>query len=276
MDCTHIKWTLCPKDKKHHASGKEGFPTLVFQVCVDQNKRVINVSQQFLGSINDKTICENDLFSLGVKHGTLSNIEYELYDKFGVKYKCKGGYLIVDGGYIDHICFIDPDKNRLHHDSVIWSEWLESVRKDVECFFGILKQRWRFLRNGVVYHSANTMEDAFETACLLNNMILMFDENAGLFDYSWETVEWETLDPNGKECEDADFREPTALNEHARMQNEGDIMFQERYRGNNNTVNGEVTVFYIHDPKSSLKEALQQSFVVQWIKQQLKWPKRFD
>jgi hypothetical protein len=157
MDCTHVKWTLCPKGKKHHASGKDGFPTLVFQVVVDHNKRVMHVSQSFLGSVNDKTICENDLFSLGIKHGSLQHVEYELYDSCGIKYRCKGGYLIVDGGYIDCICFIDPDKHHLHRDGVLWSEWLESVRKDVECFFGILKQRWRFFKNGVVHHTASTI-----------------------------------------------------------------------------------------------------------------------
>ena len=98
MDCTHIKWVLCPSDKKHHATGKEGFPTLAFQVVVDHNKRVTHVSQHFLGSISDKSICDNDLFSLAFRHGSYKNIEYELYDCTGRKYKCKGGYLIVDGG----------------------------------------------------------------------------------------------------------------------------------------------------------------------------------
>ena len=45
---------------------------------------------------------------------------------------------------------------------VVFSEWLESVRKDVECAFGILKIRFRFLRGFVVYHDANTIENAFK------------------------------------------------------------------------------------------------------------------
>ena len=30
-----------------------------------------------------------------------------------------------------------------------WTKWTESMRKDVECVFGILKVRWRCLKAGV-------------------------------------------------------------------------------------------------------------------------------
>ena len=30
-----------------------------------------------------------------------------------------------------------------------WSKWLESMRKDVECTFGIMKGRWRILKVGI-------------------------------------------------------------------------------------------------------------------------------
>ena len=144
MDCTHVKWVMCPKRKKFPCKGLEGFPTLAFQVVVDHNRRVQSVSQSFLGATPDKSICGNHLFSLAAQHGSLEELEYELYDTFGNKYRCKGGYIIVDGGYIDCICFIDPDKYRMDKTAVLWSEWLESVRKDVECFFGVIKIRFRY------------------------------------------------------------------------------------------------------------------------------------
>ena len=51
MDCTHIEWMMCPKAEKFAAKGKEGYPTLAFQVLVDHNKRVLSCSQHFLGKI---------------------------------------------------------------------------------------------------------------------------------------------------------------------------------------------------------------------------------
>ena len=49
MDCTHVEWMMCPKGERFGAKGKEGYPTLAFQVVVDHNKRVLSCSQYFLG-----------------------------------------------------------------------------------------------------------------------------------------------------------------------------------------------------------------------------------
>jgi hypothetical protein len=100
--------------------------------------------------------------------------------------------------------FIDPDKHRLQRDQVLGSEWLESVRKDVECLFGILKQRWRFFRNGISYHDPDLIEAAFKTICCLNNMILLSDQVTGINTQQWEDVNWETLDPDGSDTLDVD------------------------------------------------------------------------
>lgn len=78
---------------------------------------------------------------------------------------------------------------------------MESVRKDVECTFGVIKTRFRYLWNGVHYHSAYTVEWAFKTACILHNLILAYD---GRSLEQWEDVDWATLDPNGIEPEDED------------------------------------------------------------------------
>ena len=276
MDCTHIKWFLCPKKERHNAIGKEGFPTIAFQVCVDHSKRVLSVSQHFLGNINDKTICKNDLFSLGIMHGALKNIKYQLWDASGKKYNCQGGYIIVDGGYIDHICFIDPDKHRLTRDEVLFAEWLESVRKDVECFFGILKIRWRLFLNAICYHSTTTMEFAFKTACCLHNMILVYDETIHQLNVLWENVDWATLHPDGDDIDDEiDDVDPmlqvviestdTAVHQQSTI-----------VHSDHEDPLTSVTTFEITDTKLRLKKALQKSFTIQWIKNELYWPKRFS
>ncbi len=49
---------------------------------------------------------------------------------------------------------------------------LESVRKDVECTFGILKKRWRVLNDGFYCRDINTCEKIFVTCCCLNHFLL--------------------------------------------------------------------------------------------------------
>ena len=276
MDCTHVKWNQCPKNERHNAKGKEGYPTLAFQVVVDHSKRVLSVSQSFTGNINDKTICNNDLFSLAIKHGSLQHVQYELWNSYGKKYKCQGGYLIVDGGYIDHICFIEPEKHRLTKDAVLFSEWIESVRKDVECFFGILKIRWRLFLQAIYFHSQITIEQAFKTACCLHNMILIYDQTIAKLNAEWENVRWENIHPD--DDEEPDTIDNSTLLDVDIQPIDSDVADEQLIGLNGIASNAvdEITVFTIEQPKSELKQALQTSLNVQWIKQQLHWPKRFS
>ncbi len=47
-----------------------------------------------------------------------------------------------------------------------WSEFLESVTKDVECFFEILKERLRILNNGLQLHTKSAAEILAKTITL--------------------------------------------------------------------------------------------------------------
>jgi hypothetical protein len=105
----------------------------VFLVAVDHFRRVIYVGKACLGSNNDVTIARDDVFIRRILNGLLNNVKYQLFDASGRKYWAKGGYLICDGGFIDHVSFIDPEKHRMERERILWSEWIESVRKDVEC-----------------------------------------------------------------------------------------------------------------------------------------------
>jgi hypothetical protein len=69
-------------------------------------------------------------------------------------------------------------------------QWLESMRKDVECTFGILKGRWRILKSGIRLHSAKAVDRVWKTCCALHNWLLEAD---GL-DEEWEggvSSDWE-------------------------------------------------------------------------------------
>ena len=63
-----------------------------------------------------------------------------------------------------------------------FSEWLESVRKDIECTFGILNQRFRILKTGIRVHSIALVDKIFKTCCALHNRLLEIDG----MDVPWE------------------------------------------------------------------------------------------
>lgn len=78
MDCTHVTLDKCPIEFANICTGKEGKPTLAFQLAVDHFRRIFNCSQYFYGSHNDKTISHNDPFVRAVINGSLQNIKIVL------------------------------------------------------------------------------------------------------------------------------------------------------------------------------------------------------
>lgn len=177
--------------------GKECKPTLAFQVVVSHSRFIMHVSKHFYGTWNDKQITVNDTFPVEVWQGErFTQVRYTMLNKQGEPVIYQGVWLAVDGGYQKVACFINPMHNRFGFSEVVFSEWLESVRKDVECTFGILKIRFRFLRNPVIYQDAMTIENAFKTAAMLHNMLLQYD---GL-----NVFHWDNIDPDGELGENED------------------------------------------------------------------------
>ena len=67
-----------------------------------------------------------------------------------------------------------------------WSNTLESVRKDVECFFGVLKGRFRILKLHILYRNKVDIDNMFFCCCILHNMLHAMD---GLDKFE-EGIDW--------------------------------------------------------------------------------------
>ena len=69
----------------------------------------------------------------------MKDVVFALYDENGNEFLVKGAYLIADGGFHKMARLLDPSKTDYTIGCVRWSEFLESIRKDVEGFFWMLK-----------------------------------------------------------------------------------------------------------------------------------------
>ena len=87
----------------------------------------------------------------------------------------KGAWKTVDNGCLNWSTTVPPFKNPLTYRQLRWSKWLESMRKDVECVFGILKGRFRVLKTGIRLHGAEAADNIWCTCCALHNMLLEID-----------------------------------------------------------------------------------------------------
>ena len=57
VDVTQVHFRMCPESFKIHCTGKEGFPSLAFQVICGPKRIIFHCSDGYYGSYNDKTIC---------------------------------------------------------------------------------------------------------------------------------------------------------------------------------------------------------------------------
>ena len=53
-------------------------------------------------------------------------------------------------------------------------EFAESIRKDVECSFGILKKRFQYLKTGITWHRKSDIDNAVFSCVILHNMLHEF------------------------------------------------------------------------------------------------------
>ena len=194
-DCVHLKWDRCPVGISNVCSGKEGYPTLAYSVTVDHSRKIHASTTSFYGAKNDKSIVRFDKHITDVRDKVVyEDVQYHIYNAAGALMALTGQtWFLCDGGYHKWANMINPMKHPSVRSDRLWSEWMESTRKDVECCFGILKQRFRFLRNGIVLQSQDLIDNVFFTCCIFHNMLLEFD---GL-DTRWNLTEaeWERLDP---------------------------------------------------------------------------------
>lgn len=67
MDAVHAAWDRCPATERKRYTGKEGYPTIVWNVSITAAKKIIYVSGPFAGADPDKTIVKFDDFALRVR-----------------------------------------------------------------------------------------------------------------------------------------------------------------------------------------------------------------
>jgi hypothetical protein len=91
------------------------------------------------------------------------------------KRRYQGAWLLVDNGYLAWSTTVPPIKTTNSRLEIRFSSWLESMRKDVECTFGILKGRWRILKTGIRLSGVNSADKIFLTCCALHNWLLEID-----------------------------------------------------------------------------------------------------
>ena len=194
-DATHVLLErVSYRLRQAHLGFKLAHTARTYNLTVNHRRQILSSTAGHPCRWNDKTLVLFDRFVNSLKDGEFDDATFELYKEDGVggtrKRKYKGSWLTVDNGYLNWSVTVPPTKTTGSRREIRFSQWLESMRKDVECAFGILKGRWRILKTGIRLHSIASADKIWLTCCALHNMLLHVD---GL-DEKWEdgvASEWE-------------------------------------------------------------------------------------
>jgi DDE superfamily endonuclease len=198
IPCDKVRYSL----NNHHCGFKMPYTARSYNLTCNNRRKILASTRGHPGRMNDKTMIWFDRLANDLKNGKiLDDHFFELYteDANGnvAMQRYRGAWLLVDNGYLPWSVTMPPFKTSNYDSEIRWSHMLESMRKDVECTFGILKGRWRILKTGIRMHGVESTDRVWLTCCALHNMLLEVD---GL-DTDWESVDmndWrETQDQDG-------------------------------------------------------------------------------
>jgi hypothetical protein len=201
-DATNVTIENCRYGSRQPHLGPKGSKTSrTYNASVTHRHRILNTTAGHPSRWNDKTLILFDDFATGLKDGSLlGDYEFFLYERDVngdiQKFLYHGIWLLVDNGYLDWSVTIPPYKYCTRLSEIRWSQWLESMRKDVECTFGILKKRWTILSKGVQARKLECADQVWKTCCALHNMLLEIDG----FDEMWQGSIPNTAHGEGNTC----------------------------------------------------------------------------
>ena len=176
------------------------------------------------GTINDKTIVRSDEAVEKVKTGDLfKNFWYQVHRPDGTAFFTTGAHIIVDGGYLRWKCLQCGLKHSSDEDYVLWRRKMESVRKDIECYFGRLKQRFKVLRTPNLLKNKIKINNMMFSIVAVQNMLLDYKIAAEEM-RSWSVqLKWQSCDPQNQES-------PVTLLQHLRNADQEDKQEEDDYR----------------------------------------------
>ena len=138
-------------------------PSLTYNMSVNHHRWILSTTSGHPSRWNDKTLQLYDELLKGVYDGSvLGDFTFVLheYGAYGniVDAMYQGPWIMVNNGYLHWLTTVPPFKDAALRMELHWSQWLESMQKDVECTFGIMKGRFRILKTGIHLHGVEVTD----------------------------------------------------------------------------------------------------------------------
>ncbi len=169
----HIWWDKCLTSLVNPYTGKERYPTIAYEMTCSHDGKILYCTLGFYGSQNDKSIIRFDGLASKLRAGKCSHVQFKLFDdNDNVRHD---PYVLDDGGCHRWHRTISSCRLNVDPDFIAWRKRLESMMKDIEYVFGILKGRFRILKLPLMYHKKEEIDNIVHFCAALLNMLREWD-----------------------------------------------------------------------------------------------------
>ena len=168
-DCKHFNWKNCPMRLAGQHSGHAQGNTLILEAIADHRKYFWSVNFGDPGSLNDINVLDKSPIVGSLLRGKL-DIKVEPYNINGKERDWM--YFLVDGIYPDWAIFVTTYTKPTEKDKKVFAREQEKVRKDIECAFGILVQRFHILQRPLRQWYLEDLKCLLKCCIIIHNMVV--------------------------------------------------------------------------------------------------------
>ena len=174
-DCKHFNWKNCPIRLvgQHQGHSEGGKKSLILEAVADHRKYIWCANFGDAGSLNDLNVLD--------KSGIVGSMLQGKLDLRVAPYYINDNsrdwmYFLVDGIYPDWAIFVTTYSKSKDAKKNAFAREQERVRKDIECAFGILVQRFMVLKQPLRGWYSDEIAVLLNACIILHNMITDYRE----------------------------------------------------------------------------------------------------
>jgi hypothetical protein len=170
-DCKHFVWHRCPMRwaGQHAGHAEGGKKTLILEALADVNRYIWYSNFGDAGSLNDLNVLDKSSIVGSMIDGTF-DITCPSYSINGTRRDWM--YFLVDGIYYDWAIFVKTYSEAIEEKTRLFAKRQEEVRKDVECAFGILVQKFHILAKPLRSWYLKDICCLLDCCVILHNMVI--------------------------------------------------------------------------------------------------------
>ena len=173
LDCTHWEWENCPVAwRGQYQRGDHPKPRVMLEAIASFDLWIWHAFFGVAGFNNDLNVLYQSPIFNDIIDGVAPGMTFFANDT-----EYRYGYYLGDGIYPEWATLVKAFSYPTDDKRKWFKKRQESARKDIERAFGVIKKRWKVIRNPSRFDSKEKMGDVMYTCIILHNMII---EDKGL------------------------------------------------------------------------------------------------